>query len=725
MARSVRVVASAVALVVLLSPSGSFAQGKPPVAPIREVSDTYFGVPVRDPYRYLEKADDPEVMAWMKAQADHTRALLDSMPGRKALLARIVELGDAAPSRVSSFVVNADHFFYLERKSDENIAKLWVRPGAAGKPRLLVDPEARPHPEGKHLAIDWFVPSLDNRYVAVGLSVGGSEESSMYVIDVATGKDTGDVIDRVNFGATGWTPDHGILYNRLQKMAPGAPVTEKYVNSKAYRHVLGTDPEKDVPLLGPGVTPGVEIGPAALSFVNVDPVSRHAIGLVVNGVQRELTLYTAPVAEVASGTPAWRKVVDPADAVIDFSWTGDQLFLISHDGAPHFKLLRRSLADPAAAPVVVVPQSDQVIVTAAAARDALYVKQMKGGMSRILCVPLDGKGKPADIPLPLQGDVPWMATDVRTDGLWFFETGWARYGGIYRFDPASRKTTDTGFQPRGRFDEPKDVVATEVTVKSHDGTPVPLSIIHRKGLKRDGKSPTLLYGYGAYGISQLPRFNPSNLAWLERGGVLAVAHVRGGGENGQDWYEAGKKATKPNTWKDAIACGEWLVAKGYTTPARLSIRGGSAGGIFVGRSITERPDLFGAALDHVPVSDMIRMELSANGVPNIPEFGSVATEEGFRALHAMSSYHWVKDGVAYPAVLVTTGANDPRVDAWQAGKMAARLQAASSSGKPVLLRIDYDAGHGMGSTRRQADEETADSVAFLLWRAGVKEFQPR
>jgi prolyl oligopeptidase len=725
MVRSVRFVVLAVAFLVLLHSAGALAQGKPPVAPVREVTDTYFGVSVRDPYRYFEKADDPEAVAWMKAQADHTRTVLDSMPGRKALLARIEELGDAAPARVWNFVVNADHLFYLERKSDENIGKLWVRPGAAAKPRLLVDPDKRPHPEGKHLAIDWFVPSLDNRFVAVGISVGGSEESSLHVIDVATGKDTGDVIDRVNFGASGWTPDGRLLYNRLQKVAPGAPVTDKYVNSKVYRHVLGTDPEKDVALLGPGVTPGVEIAPAALSFVMVDPVSRHAIGLVSNGVQREITLYTAPVAEVASGSPAWRKVVDPADGVTDFSWTGDQLFLVSHQGAPRFKLLRRSLADPAAAPVVVVPQSDHVIVGSTAAKDALYVKQMKGGMSRILRVPLDGKGKPKPIPLPFQGDVPWMASDVRVDGIWFDETGWVRYGGIYRFDPATRKTTDTGLQPRGRFDEPKDVVATEVTVKSHDGVPVPLSIIHRKGLKRDGRSPTMLYGYGAYGISQLPRFNPANLAWMERGGILAVAHVRGGGENGQEWYEAGKKGTKPNTWKDAIACGQWLVAQGYTKPPLLSIRGGSAGGIFVGRSITDRPDLFGAALDHVPMSDVVRTEFSANGVPNIPEFGSVATEEGFRALYAMSPYHWVKDGVPYPAVLVTTGANDPRVDAWQAAKMAARLQAATSSGKPVLLRIDYDAGHGMGSTKRQGYEETADSAAFLLWQAGVKEFQPR
>jgi len=715
----------AVAAVLLALAGTATSQGKPPAPSVKEVRDTHFGVPVADPYRYFETADDPEATAWMKAQAAHARAVLDSIPGRKRLLDRIAELGDAASSRISSFVVSGDHLFYLERKSDENIGKLWVRPGAGAKPRLLVDPDALPHPEGKHLAIDWFVPSLDNRYVAFGVSIGGSEASVLHVMEVATGKETGDVIDRTDFGATGWTPDNQLLYNRLQKMAPGAPVTDKYVNSRVYRHVLGTDPEKDVAILGAGVTPGVEISPAAIPFVIVDPVSRHAIGNVANGVQREVTLFSAPVAEVASGTPAWRKVVDPAEQVTDFCWSGDDLFLVSHRGAPRFQLLRRSLAEPAAPASVVVPQSDRVITGAVVAKDALYVKRMKGGMSQVLRVPLQGKAKPAPIPLPFAGDVPWMAADVRVPGVHLFLTGWVRYGGIFHFDPATGKTTDTGIQPRGRFDEPRDVVATEVQVKSHDGTLVPVSVIHRKGLRKDGKNPTLVYGYGSYGISQLPSFSPTWLAWFEQGGVLAVAHVRGGGENGQEWYEAGKQKTKPNTWKDAIATGEWLVAQGYTTPSRLSIRGGSAGGILVGRAITERPDLFGAAVDDVPVSDMIRMESSANGVPNIPEFGSVKTEEGFQALYAMSSYHWVKDGVAYPAVLVTTGANDPRVDAWQAAKMAARLQAATSSGKSVLLRVDYDAGHGMGSTKRQTYEVSADRFAFLLWQAGVKEFQPR
>ena len=303
-------------------------------------------------------------------------------------------------------------------------------------------------------------------------------------------------------------------------------------------------------------------------------------------------------------------------------------------------------------------------------------------------------------------------------------SAWTRFGGFYAFDPRTGKVTDTRLQPQGTYDNPTDLVATEVKVKSHDGTMVPLSIVHKKGLKLDGTNPTIVFGYGAYGISTTPYFRPTWLPWYQRGGVIAYAHVRGGGEYGEDWYKAGYKATKPNTWKDAIACAEWLVANKYTSTPKMSIYGGSAGGIFVGRSITERPDLFGAAVDAVPFSDGMRFEFSENGVPNIPEFGSVKTDEGFKGLFAMSSYHWVKDGTPYPAVLVTTGINDPRVDAWQAGKMGARLQAATSSGKPILLRIDYDAGHGIGSTKKQQYEERADEIAFLLWQSGMAGFQP-
>jgi prolyl oligopeptidase len=265
----------------------------------------------------------------------------------------------------------------------------------------------------------------------------------------------------------------------------------------------------------------------------------------------------------------------------------------------------------------------------------------------------------------------------------------------------------------------------EVKARSGDGTLVPLSITYPKNMKFDGSNPTLLDGYGAYGISEPPFFRSTRLAWYERGGVYAVCHVRGGGEFGEEWHLAGKGNTKPNTWHDFIACAQYLIDHKYTSPARLAGTGGSAGGILIGRTITERPNLLGAAIDVVGASDMLRIETTANGVPNIPEFGSIKTEDSFKALYAMSTYHHVQDRTAYPAVLLETGINDPRVDPWQMAKLTARLQAATASGKPVLLRVEYAGGHGgIGGTKKQAQETLADEWSFLLWQFGVPEFQP-
>lgn len=717
--------AQTAALLCALGVTAALAQIKPPAAPVKDVVDTHFGVETHDPYRYMEDMKNPEVTAWMKAQADYTHSVVDRVPQRAVLLAEVQKYGDAAAARTMNAQVNGDHVYYYKRLANENIPKLYVRRGIRGTERMLVDPEAISGPEGKHYAIDWFAPSPDNKYVAYGLSLGGSEQSVLHVKDVSTGVETGDLIDRTNFGPPGWTGDHRLLYNRLQKLAPDAPPTEKYVDNRVYLHTLGSDPEKDPAIMGPGVTPGITINRAAISFAGTIPGARNAVGIVVNGVQREVTIYTATLESLGAGKPEWKKVVDPSDEVTDSTMIGDSLYVLTHKNASRFKVLKLDLNAPDIAnAAVVVPPGESVITGLGAAKDALYVRRMNGSTSDLLRVAYSTGAKPVAVKLPFAADIAALATDVRVPGVIYEASAWTRFGGFYFYDAATGKVTDTGLQPQGPYDSPADLVATEVKVKSHDGTLVPLSIVHKKGLKLDGGNPTILFGYGAYGISQTPYFRPTWLPWFRRGGVLAFPHVRGGGEYGEDWYKAGYKATKPNTWKDAIACGEWLVAHKYTSTPRLAIMGGSAGGIFVGRSITERPDLFGAAIDEVPVSDSLRMEFSENGVPNIPEFGSVKTEEGFKGLYAMSSYHAVKDGTAYPAVLVSTGINDPRVDAWQAGKMAARLQAASTSGKPVLLRIDYDAGHGIGSTKKQAYEERADVLAFLFWQFGVAGFQP-
>jgi prolyl oligopeptidase len=378
-----------------------------------------------------------------------------------------------------------------------------------------------------------------------------------------------------------------------------------------------------------------------------------------------------------------------------------------------------------------VPVSSRVISGIAAAADALYIEARDGNVKRLYKRAYGPNATAVEVALPVAGSFALNsdeggngAADPRLPGLVLDLQGWTQARQMYQVNPDGT-VSNTGLQPQGRYDAPTDIVTTEVQVKSHDGALVPMSVIHKKGVALDGNNPTLLYGYASYGNTEEPVFGVTRMAWLDAGGVFAVANPRGSGVYGEDWYRGGYQATKPNTWKDFIACAEWLIAQRYTSAKRLAIWGGSAGGILVGRAMTERPELFAAVIPQVGALDMVRAELTPNGVPNIPEFGTRTNEAGFRALLLMSTYHQVRDGVNYPAVLMTHGVNDPRVEVWHSTKTAARLMAASTSGKPVLLRLDYDAGHGIGNTKAQTLQERADVFAFCLWQMGVAGYQPR
>jgi prolyl oligopeptidase len=343
---------------------------------------------------------------------------------------------------------------------------------------------------------------------------------------------------------------------------------------------------------------------------------------------------------------------------------------------------------------------------------------MHGGLGRLRRVPLAG-GEPEAIGLPFDGAIDDWGGEAASSELTLALTSWTVSPGLYRCDVASGAVTNTGWLPPAPADFSR-IEAHEVFARSKDGTQVPLSIVHRNGVELDGNNPTLLLGYGSYGLSYEPFFRPAMLAWFERGGVWAISHLRGGGEYGKQWHEAGRLLNKQNTIDDFIACAEHLIEAGYTRPELLAGCGRSAGGVVAGGGFVQRPDLWGAMVFLVADTNALRSEFSEGGPANIPEFGSVTTEEGFRALLIIDSYNKVEEGVAYPAAFITTGVNDPRVPPWQAAKMAARLQAATSSGRPVLLRVDFGAGHGMGSTRSQTDLELADQLAFLLWQLQPK-----
>jgi prolyl oligopeptidase len=671
----------------------------------------------------MENLDDPQVKAWFRGQADYARAALGRIPGRDALAAQIKKL-DSVGTSVGDVQIAGNRYFSTKLLPGFNNRKLYVREGLKGTDRLLFDPEALTK-NGVHSSLDYYAPSLDGKYVAYGVSPGGSEESVLHVLDVATGRDLPETIDRTNEGSPSWRADgRSFFYNRLRKPGPGDPPTAKYQKSVAYLHVLGTDPSQDKPVFGYGLSPRVAAGVNDFAVVAVNPDSPYAVGLLIHGVQNETTAYIAPVASLTGPDVPWRKIVDTPDQITGFASHGDLVYLLSHQGASRYKILRVSYSHPElGAAAVVVPPGRAVLISLGAAQDALYVKTLDGGIGRLLRVPYPG-GPATPIALPYEGAIGSIVTDYRHPGVLFQQGGWTRSALWYAYDPKTRQVSDTGLKPLSPVDM-SAYTSAEVKARSADGTLVPLSIVYKKGLKLDGSHPALLDGYGAYGITIDPYFDPTRIPWLDRGGVLAYAHVRGGGEYGEDWHLAGKLLTKNHTWEDFIACGQYLVDHGYTSPAHLAGEGTSAGGITIGRAITERPSLFHAALIRVGVSNPVRQELSPNGPPNIPEFGTSTEPDGFKALYAMDAYHHVRDGVGYPAVMVETGINDPRVSSWEPAKMAARLQAASTSGLPVILRVDYDAGHGIGSTKSQADELLADEYAFLLWQLGDPAFQPK
>jgi prolyl oligopeptidase len=707
---------------------------KQPVAPVRPVTDDYFGTKIVDNYRYMENLTDPEVQSWFKNQDAFTRATLAGIPGRDKLLARLRELSMSVPAQVTDVQrLPGDLYFYQKLLAGERVPKLYVREGLSGAERLLVDPdkvEVAPANRSKgRNALAYLDISQDGKYVAVGITPGGSEnDTEIHVVDVATGHEAGDVIFRALHGDPQWLPDNrSFVYGRLQDLPPDAPKTELRQKYRAYLHVLGRDAKKDPAVFGYGVVPTIDVDQKHWPSVSASPGSKYVIGLANPGVSPNSSYYIEPVDAVGTSNSAWRKLADLSDKVKDVAVHGDDLYLLTFKNASRYKIVRTDARHPdLSSAEVVVPPTDAVVETMSVAQDALYVQVLDGGIDRILRVPYGPGPKVEHVVLPLEGTATPQGSDPRVPGILLRLASWTDQGNLYGYDPRTRRLTNTQLEQPGPYSRDDSSEAVNVKVKSYDGTLVPLSIIYPKGIKLDGSHPTLLLGYGAYGaVTVHPAFDPDAVAWLERGRILADCGARGGGEYGEDWHLAGKGPTKPNTWRDFIACAEYLVDKKYTSPAHLAGDGRSAGGILIGRAITERPDLFGAAIMVSGVLDALRFETTANGVGNIPEFGSTKTEDGFKALYAMSAYHHVEDRTAYPAVLITAGINDPRVDPWESAKMTARLQAATSSGKPVLLRVDYGGGHGLiGATLQQVQEARADSWSFLLWQLGDPEFQP-
>jgi len=704
------------------------AAALPPAAPSEPVIDMLHGVSVADPYRNLENTKNPITLAWLKAQGQYASETLARIEGRDAMAARIEALAAASGDTVRAVTrMPGERIFYLKRKVGENQLKLMMRDGLAGPERVLVDPEKMARNSGVPHAINYFVPSWDGKTLAYGVSAGGSEDASLYLMDVANGKALRSPIPRVQQGLVHWSPDSRHLsFNQFRALPKNAPETETYLDTSVF--LIDKTRPKAAPraLFGPLVNRELKLERLDVAGVFFAPGSRYMVARTTDTTVPEGRIYVAPLAALGATAIPWRQISAFSDKITDAQLRGDTLFLRTYNGAPRGRVLALALEDPMLSKArEVVPEPETgVLQDFALGQQAIYTEVRQGFNTRVR---RHGEGLPAqgqDVAPQLPGSTFVVMDPAHAHPLpWVGTSTWTGPSRILAA-AADGSTFDTGLRKNLPPPSMPELEVTEVLVSSHDGAKVPLAILRRKGLVMDGGNPTLLDGYGAYGFSTEAFFDPRSVAWLERGGVLAFANPRGSGAFGDPWYRAGFKASKPNTWKDGVACARWLIEQGFASPKTLGIQGGSAGGIFVGRAVTSAPELFAAAIFNVGVMDAVRAEESANGITNISEFGSFRNPSEFPALLEMSTYHQIRDGTAYPAVLLIHGLNDPRVDVWHSAKAAARLQPASTSGRPVLLRLDAQAGHGVGSTARQAYSVLADSYSFLLWQFGKTGLKP-
>ena len=691
-----------------------------PVAPIKEVVDTFHGVAVKDPYRYLESIKTPEVQAWLKGQGDAARESLDRIAIREQLEKRITELTNATGDSINT--VNrmpGDLIYYLKRAKGERQFKLVMRRGVAGAERVLVDPDVDAKRTGVPHAINYYQPSWDGAYVAYGMSAGGSEAASLYIFDTKANKLVGEPIPRVWQTNISWLPDSKSLsFNQFKVPTPGEPDTETYLDSKIMWLKVGDPESKAKAIFGPTVTKNLGLARLDVGYLILTKDSPWMIARTTDTTLQEGFLFVAPVSNIGKENIGWKKISAFADKITEVELRGNDLFFLTHANAPRKMVMRLDLKKPdlRRAVMVAAPPKDTVLEEFSLTRDAVIGAVREG--TGIVLRRYRGRDTIGEaIPMPFKGAAHIHAEPAHQSAdVLYSLTGWTSLPRTFLLK--GNTSTDSALRVNPPLPNLPEVDVNDVKVASHDGAMVPMTLLYKKGLKRDGTNPTLLTAYAAYGFSETAYFSPSAMAWIEQGGVIAYANVRGSGVYGNDWYQAGFKATKSNTWKDGVACAKYLIAEGYASPKLLAVSGGSAGGIFAGRTATTAPELFAAVILNVGSLDTIRAEETANGITNISEFGSVKNPNEFPALLDMSTYHNIKDNTAYPAVLLVHGVNDPRVEVWHSAKATARLQAASNSGKPILLRLDMQAGHGIGSTITQRTAMAADIYGFLLWQMG-------
>ncbi len=698
-----------------------FGQWKYPPTRVENAADTYFGVTYTDQYRWIESIKTPEVETWFKQQSEYTNAILNKLNGRDELIAEWKKLDKLQPPAIGSVSYENGRYFYRKTMPGENVGKLYYREGIKGNEVLLFDPLR--HIPGKTLSLSQALPSYDGKKVAIGYTVEGAEVPTIRVLDVDTKLFLKDSI-YPSGGINSWTFDNkALLYAWIKSADNKDP--ESALNSKTKLHILGTDPAGDVDFFSNGSYPELKIDPSVYPSAYLSENSRNYIFSALGSVLPEAVMYYAPVSELNAKKIQWKVLCKASDKLVrSLNMIGDEMYAITYEKAKNYRLISTSLKNPdwANARTIAAERKNQTMESFIYTKDYLLITYSDGINNHLSKYNLATKAT-TEIKLPYSGTIMVSCPNTRSNVCYLGITSWNKPFTQFDLDAA----TDV-FSPGSLMKPPvypsvyTDLLVEEVEVNGHDGVMIPLSIIYRKGIPKNGSNACLLDGYGAYGISATPYFNDLLNALAVKGVVVAIPHVRGGSEKGEEWYRAGYKTTKPNTWKDFISCGEYLVEKGFTSRGKLAGTGTSAGGIMISRAITERPDLFAAAICNVGCANAMRLEFSTNGPVNIPEFGTIKDSVECKALYEMDGMQHVKKGVKYPAVICVCGWNDPRVVPWQPGKLAGALQNATASGKPVLLKVNYDNGH-FTEDKNVTFANFADQFAFVMWQCGHPDFQ--
>jgi prolyl oligopeptidase len=678
-----------------------------PKAEKRPLEETLHGVKIVDNYRWLEDGSSSETQAWVEAEMAYTNAVLDPLPGREAIHKRLTEL--LSIGSISAPQIGGKYYFYTRREGMQNQPIVYVRDGADGKDRVLVD--VNQLAADGTIALDWYQPSEKGRYLVYGTSPSGSEMSTLHIIETKTGKALPDVIERTRAASIAWLLDNsGFYYTRYPKKGD-VPEGQEMYNRHVFYHELGTDPETDTKIFGEGRDP--EDWPA----VSLDNDGR----LLLITVQQGWTKTELFLMDLKKGTPPER-ITTGKNFLYGGSIYNGRLYIVTNEDAPRYRVFAAEAGNYERDDwKEIIPQTDAVLQGASVWGGKLFAQYEQNATSQLKIFDLNGDHL-SDLMLPAIGTV------YQSDGKW--DRDEIFYGfmsftvppTVYRYDLKTKAT-----MLWAKVDAPAiDPAAYEVNQEwyhSKDGTRVPMFIVSKKGLKKDGHNPTLLTAYGGFNVSLTPSFSRPAYLWMEHGGVYAVANLRGGAEFGEDWHRAGMLDKKQNVFDDMIAAAEYLIGEKYTDTNHLAIQGGSNGGLLMGAMITQRPELFRAVVCQVPLLDMLRYQNFQIAKLWISEYGSSDNPEQFKWLYAYSPYHHVKAGTEYPAILFMTADTDTRVDPMHAKKMAAEMQDEAKNGasktRPILLRIESKAGHGAGTPVTKQIEEFTDVYSFLFWQLGV------